>query len=1168
MPSITNGAAFATLITMLNTAPQSPNAIASAKRLDYTLSPGHLRASAHLYGIATTPLDTARVLEIGCAAAENLLPLAQAYPRATVQGVDTNPEAIERGRRHAELLGLDNLSLQALQFEELLDWQTGVGPFDYILVRGLFSALGNDAQTALLMWCRSVLAPAGVVFVDYATNPGAKAAEIVRDAIMLHAHDATTEDEVKASARAALTLFQSGISGTNPLGPALDQSSKAFASELADDAGAPSPYLLGSNACYLVEFTDRAQQAGLAYVGDGLPLTELPQHYGQNVALSQSLMALGRPKVMRQQYLDFAIGRASRRSLLVHEDRTADIQSKPDVERLRELRWATGLMRASVNYAVKGVMYLGNAGQVLNTSDPLTIALVDTLAHAWPASLSYEALARALEHGMTDRPGTYSQDALDKALQTLLFQNLLYYALEAGPYDQPDDAPLELVTGICHNFSALTHNVITQFNLWHETLAWNPPNVEKKIIKQIATGTPLGAISDELWELNGKTDKTQGVTFAGAAATALASLKRYGGLRSGNGTWLALLRNGLSEADHAGPFWHHYIDALTRQALNHGYAFVTEPATTGTTSPALAAATRKLADQANSEGYASAIADTRKLLAKHPNHYQGWEILVYSLCRSGYIEEALKAALRLLDLAPMRQLSYARLGECLTTAGRVIEALAAGRRCLELDPTNAVSHLTLGDALAAAGRYSEAEHACRRALEIKPTLQAARTNLVNILAQRGDAVAAEQAAKDGLEVFPKLATLHNNRLFAANYAPEKSAEEIFEAYREFEKALCEPLYTLWRPFRNTRTPGRKLKVGYVSPDFRLHSGNEFIEPLLSNHDRSQFELYAYAEVKTEDVVTRRFKGYFDHWVGIRGVGADALTEQIRKDGIDILIDLAGHTGHNRLSVFARKPAPVSITWLGFGYTTGIKAIDYILTDGVMAPAGSEHLFAERPWRLEHGSLVYQAKPGMGHVSELPALNNERITLGSLSRSIRINARTVRVWSEIMRRIPNAQLVLDSGSFGEPQLQQEMAARFMAQGIAGDRLLIGKNSPPWNVLRKMDIGLDCFPHNSGVTLVETLYMGVPYVTLADRPSVGRIGSSLLHSAGHPEWVANTEDEYIEKVVALASDLPALAEIRGKLRGELEASPLMDGKGFTRRVEAAFQDMFKTWCESSQ
>jgi predicted O-linked N-acetylglucosamine transferase (SPINDLY family) len=289
----------------------------------------------------------------------------------------------------------------------------------------------------------------------------------------------------------------------------------------------------------------------------------------------------------------------------------------------------------------------------------------------------------------------------------------------------------------------------------------------------------------------------------------------------------------------------------------------------------------------------------------------------------------------------------------------------------------------------------------------------------------------------------------------------------------------------------------------------------------------------------------------------------ALAARIRADGIDILVELAGHTAGNRLGVFARKPAPVSMSWMGYGYTTGLKAIDYYLTDKASAPEGCEHLFSEQPWRLPGSYTAYRPATTTGEPSPLPALTRGYITLGTLTRGVRINHRTIRVWAAILQRLPTAHIVIDSSSFTDASVQQAAVDKFTAHGIEPERLHIGYHSPPWDVLRGIDIGLDCFPHNSGTTLFETLYMGLPFVTLAGRPSVGRIGSAILEGVGHPEWIARTEDEYVDKVVALAADLPALAHQRATLRQQMRDSRLMDEVGFARNVEQAYAQMFQRW-----
>jgi predicted O-linked N-acetylglucosamine transferase (SPINDLY family) len=258
--------------------------------------------------------------------------------------------------------------------------------------------------------------------------------------------------------------------------------------------------------------------------------------------------------------------------------------------------------------------------------------------------------------------------------------------------------------------------------------------------------------------------------------------------------------------------------------------------------------------------------------------------------------------------------------------------------------------------------------------------------------------------------------------------------------------------------------------------------------------------------------------------------------------------------------------------MGYGYTTGLRAIDYYLTDEASVPVGQEHLFSEEPWRLKDSPYaVYRPAPHMVDIdptaSPLPALQNGYITLGTLTRGVRINHRTVRVWSTILQRLPTAHLIIDSSSFKDQVVQQAAVDKFVALGIDKARLHIGYSSPATAVLQSMDIGLDCFPHNSGTTLFESLYMGVPYITLAGRASVGRIGSAILQGLGRPEWIATSEDEYIAKVVALAQDIGALQHHRTNLRQEMQASRLMDERGFALKVEQAYQQMFARWVNSN-
>jgi predicted O-linked N-acetylglucosamine transferase (SPINDLY family) len=555
----------------------------------------------------------------------------------------------------------------------------------------------------------------------------------------------------------------------------------------------------------------------------------------------------------------------------------------------------------------------------------------------------------------------------------------------------------------------------------------------------------------------------------------------------------------------------------------------------------------------------------RGVLLRDPEFVQGYVHLSTVLRTLQRGTEALACVRRGLQLEPENLPLRLQQGLVLKELGRFEEAEACARSVLETAPDSAQAWNNLAEVLNAMRRLVEAEAGFRKALELNPELGQAHGNLGIVLQNKGQLHEAEASMRRSMELNPNDTTAHGNLLFVLNYHPDKTGAEVFAEYRAFDEKFAQPHRKEWRPHANSRQTDRVLKVGYVSPDFRNHSVSYFLEPLLAQRDKSAVEIYAYAELRREDSATARYKSYVDHWVPTRGMSDAALSERIRADGIDILIDLAGHTGGNRLGTFARKPAPVSVSWMGYGYTTGLSAIDYYLTDATSAPAGSEDLFAETPWRLPM-SWVYRAlsAPAMGEVNALPALQNGYVTFGTLTRAIRINHLTVRVWGDLLKRVPHSRLVINSTSYKDAETQEELAQRFVDQGIARERLLIGCDSPPWDVLRGIDIGLDCFPHNSGTTLFETLYMGIPFVTLTGRPSVGGMGGSILRGLGRPEWIASTEAEYVETAATLAQDLGALAQLRAGLRDEMKGSLLMNEPAFARSVEDAFRQMFIQWC----
>ena len=556
-----------------------------------------------------------------------------------------------------------------------------------------------------------------------------------------------------------------------------------------------------------------------------------------------------------------------------------------------------------------------------------------------------------------------------------------------------------------------------------------------------------------------------------------------------------------------------------------------------------------------------ALLSYDKAIQLNPQYAEAHSSRGNALRELGRPEEALLSYDKAIQLKPRYAEAYYNRGNTLQDLGRPEEALLSFDKAIQLNPQYAEAYCNCGITLRELSRPEEALLSFDKAIQLNPQYAEAYNNRGMTLQNLGRLEEAEAAYRRALELKPDHEDCFSNLLFLLNYDPDLSAEDIFAAYTEYDERFGLPYRDQWRPHTHPPDPDKRLRIGYVSPDFSNHSTRHFLEPVLAHHNHDRFEIIAYAEERKKDTLTSRYRGYIDHWVRTNGLSDAELAERIREDGVDILVDLAGHTARNRLGVFARKPAPVSVSWLGYGYTTGLAAIDYFLTDTATVPPGSEHLFSETPWRMGTPVGTYRPAEGMGEAGPLPAVERGWVTFGTLTRSVRINHRTIRVWSEILKQVDNARLVINSRDFRDPAAQQAMAERFALAGIEPGRLDIGFESPPWNLLRRIDITLDCFPHNSGTTLIESIFMGVPFITLADRPSVGRLGSCVLESVGHPEWIACTEDEYIEKAVALAGDLTVLSNIRAGLRGELQRSAVMDEEGFTRRLEHAYSQMFE-------
>ncbi len=533
-----------------------------------------------------------------------------------------------------------------------------------------------------------------------------------------------------------------------------------------------------------------------------------------------------------------------------------------------------------------------------------------------------------------------------------------------------------------------------------------------------------------------------------------------------------------------------------------------------------------------------------------------------------HYDDAIACYRRALALDPDFAEANSNLGGLLASRRLLDEAITLCRRAIAARPAFAEAWCNLGLAFNYRDQLDLAADSCRKALGIWPECAQAWHNLGNTLSRQGLQDEAIAAFDKAIAYKPGYAAALDNLCFAWLYRAGSTPSDILAVHRRYAEQVEAPLKPRWPRHANRRDPDRRLKIGYVSPDFRRHSVAYFVEPLLACHDRSVVEVHAYFNHARADEVTARLRAMSDHWVDCANLSDDELAERIRADGIDILVDLAGHSANNRLTVFARKPAPVQATWLGYPATTGLSAMDWRLTTRVVDPEGSEACYSERLWYLPRTLWCYRPATDAPDPDVRDADTAGRpVNFGSINNYPKVSPASIALWSRILRELPQSRLVMTH--VPEGSARDLLCKRFAGHGIGPDRLqLNGRlSATEFQVLAgAIDIALDPFPYNGTTTTCESLWRGIPVVTLTGDQSVSRSGHALLNLAGLGEYCARDEDDYVRIAAGLARDRARLQDLRAGLRVRLEASPLRDEAGFTREIEDAYRAMWREWCAS--
>jgi protein O-GlcNAc transferase len=559
----------------------------------------------------------------------------------------------------------------------------------------------------------------------------------------------------------------------------------------------------------------------------------------------------------------------------------------------------------------------------------------------------------------------------------------------------------------------------------------------------------------------------------------------------------------------------------------------------------------------------------RRILSITPSHADALHMLgIIAMQRARY-EEAVQLLNRAIAINPDDGGYYINLGESLRRLDQFEAAITPLEKAVRLMPREAAAHYNLGCALLDVRQQGRAVAEFEETLRLNPLHHQAATNLANGLMylgriEEGIAAFAKAAAAPGT-----LPATDSNLVFALHWHPTADAQAIFQAHRLWNQRHAVPLKSQIQPHPNDRNPDRRLTIGYVSPDFCNHAVARNFLPLILSHDHREVEVFCYASVKRPDDITARMRACADIWRDIVDLTDEQATDLIRQDRIDILIDLAGHTGGGRLLIFARKPAPIQVTHQGYPDTTGMDTMDYRFTDAIADPPGqTEALHSETLVRLPNCAWVFE--PAEESPPVVQRDTGAPITFGTFNNFPKVTDPMLRLWARLLLEVPDSRLVLKASALGDEGARQRIQQLLASAGITPDRLTMHHWAPTYAghlaLYGEMDIGLDTFPYHGTATTCEALWMGIPIVTLAGKTHVSRVGVSLLTSLGLTDLIARTEDEYIAIAARLAADRPRLAQLRGGMRDIMRMSCLLDGPAYAHKVETAFRAMWRKWCAS--
>lgn len=1098
----------------------------------HRVTPDAIHAAAALNHLATTPPATARILELGCGSAARLVMHASAYPQSITIGIDVVESEIVQGQQLATSLECNNIELFVAGLADLL--AVDLGEFDYIIIHQAFAQIGTVEREALLHWCQAHLAERGVVAIRWSVLPEATSRDTVGEALRFHLLRAEQGADLLAGARAMLSFMLMTLEEG-----ALKQ--ELLAAEAMDDATLVQTYLTTeASASTLSAFSSRAEEMGLQYLGDMLPQYEEGEYYGALVAQMIDVVSAGANRIMTRQYLDFAVQRTERFSLLCHRA----VVMPPatfDIECLKQLHWAGNFIHQQEDAAILSNTFKNSQGRVIQTTNGVLIRVMELLGSAWPMSLSFEQLVFNCQ---TPETNDDIQDSVLASLKGLFMSDVhgLYWSASPCIYNQAKNnrlAPVALLP------AQRPEQPLTIENLWGESVSLTSEEWDY-------LQGDMSAVDTASWECY-STVKMKGLII-GSTTAWKKHLQQF--LRAGQidvlKSQLSLLLL-LSVNQEQGGLLHDEIPEPALPALDADamYTQVNALINAGHSQQARDYAHGLVQDAPENMHALHCYARTCVLTS-------AWDEALITLCKlMGYYfsDKDIYYDLALV-LHKKRQFYYARI---------IIRTL------LRLDNKKLDYWLSLASLHFVYGNMMLAEKCCRAMLRLDPP----KANYYDMIGIILSGINKIDEARYFLEKSVELSNYHlafmSNLLFVMSHDATVSSEALLEKHLEYGRRARTWAETCNFPSQrdNVKDPNRKLRVGFVSGDLRNHPVANFLLPFWDGLDRDNYELVAYSTIASNpDHVSEHFRKTAVLWRQADAISDLELAKMIVDDGVDVLFDLAGHTAYNRLPTFALHPAPVQIAWIGYPGTTGLKEMDYRMLPMSFAksPVLQDQL-------SEKGMFVttrkfFEPHPKCPETNPLPALKNGYLTFGSFNRVNKLNDQVLSVWARLLLSYPESRLLI--GNITDSEICVALSKRMLNLGISTDRLIYKSLVEMEEYLgyhHEIDILLDAFPYNGGTTTHHGAWMGVPTVTMSGPTIASLQGADVMSSYGLEQFIAVDEQDYINRAIYWRDHIPELAVIRQSTRAQIstENEP---GFNVAGTFEKAIREAWQIYCRGEQ